>query len=123
MSSTQLDHFAAAALSGLLASRAWTDAEELSAEAYRIARAMMAERGRQHELPDSDITLGDVLNAKLETLDLPLRISKKLATLGLTSVRDLSLTTEKAVREAGLGDESVQEIRQALHRLGLRLST
>lgn len=123
MSSTQLDRFAAAALTGLLSSRAWTDAEELAAEAFRIARAMMAQRSRQHELPDSDVTLGDVLNAKLEILELPLRIRKKLGTLGLITVRDLSLTSEKAVRDAGLGDESVQEIRQALHRLGLRLST
>lgn len=123
MSSTQLDRFAASALTGLLSSRAWTDAEELAAEAFRIARAMMAERNRQQEMPDSDVTLGDVLHAKMEILELPLRITKKLGTLGLTTVRDLSLTSETAIRKAGLGDESVQEIRQALHRFGLRLST
>jgi DNA-directed RNA polymerase alpha subunit len=122
MSSTQLDRFAAAALTGLVSHRAWEDAEELAAEAFRIARAMMSERNRQMEMPDSDVTLGDVLNRKVDKLELPLRITKKLAGIGITAVRDLTLTTEKAVRATGLGDESVREIKQALHRMGLALS-
>jgi DNA-directed RNA polymerase alpha subunit len=73
-------------------------------------------------MPDSDVTLGDVLNRKVDKLELPLRITKKLAGIGITAVRDLTLTTEKAVRATGLGDESVREIKQALHRLGLALS-
>lgn len=122
MSSTQLDHFAAAALSGLIARGATDDAEQLAREAFRIARAMMAEREKQSELPDSDVALGDVLSAPLESLELPLRINRKLAALGITKVRDLTLTTEKAIRNTGLKDESIDEIRQALHRLGLKLA-
>jgi DNA-directed RNA polymerase alpha subunit len=122
MSSTQLDRFAAAALAGLTSNRVWADAEELAAEAFRIGRAMMAERNRQAEMPDSDVMLADVLSAKIESLELPLRITKKLAGIGITRIRDLTLTTEKAVRHTGLGDESVHEIEQALHRLGLALS-
>jgi DNA-directed RNA polymerase alpha subunit len=122
MSSTQLDHFAAAALSGLIARGATDDAEQLAREAFRIARAMMAEREKQSELPDSNVTLGDVLSAPLESLELPLRISRKLAGLGITKVRDLTLTSERAIRNTGLKDESVDEIKQALHRLGLKLS-
>lgn len=122
MSSTQLDHFAAAALSGLVARGSTDDAEQLAREAFRIARAMMAERNRQGELPDSDVALGDVLSAPLERLELPLRIGRKLAGLGITKVRDLTLTTEKAIRNTGLKDESIDEIKQALHRLGLKLA-
>jgi DNA-directed RNA polymerase alpha subunit len=83
---------------------------------------MMAEREKQSELPDSDVALGDVLSAPLERLELPLRINRKLAALGITKVRDLTLTTEKSIRNTGLKDESVDEIRQALHRLGLKLA-
>ncbi len=122
MSSTQLDRFAAAALTGLISNRVWTDAEELAAEAFRIGRAMMAERNRQAEMPDSDVMLADVLNAKVEILELPLRIVKKLAGIDIKNVRDLTLTTEKAIRHTGLGDESVHEIKQALHRIGLALA-
>ncbi|MBK8206606.1 MAG: hypothetical protein IPK87_07380 [Planctomycetes bacterium] len=122
MSSTQLDRFAAAALTGLLARREWDDVEELAADAFRIARAMMAQRLKQQEMPDSDVMLGDVLNEKVEVLDLPLRITKKLEGLGITTVRDLTLTTEKAIRFTGLADESISEINQSLHRLGLTLS-
>lgn len=122
MSSTQLDRFAAAALTGLISNRVWTDAEELAAEAFRIARAMMAERTRQQELPDSNTMLADVLNAKIDVLELPLRIAKKLAGIDIKTVRDLTLTTEKAIRHTGLGEESVHEIKQALHRIGLKLA-
>ncbi len=122
MSSTQLDRFAAAALTGLISNRVWSDAEELAAEAFRIARAMMAERNRQQELPDSNSMLADVLNAKIDVLELPLRIVKKLAGIDIKSVRDLTLTTEKAIRHTGLGEESVHEIKQALHRIGLKLA-
>jgi DNA-directed RNA polymerase alpha subunit len=122
MSSTQLDRFAAAALTGLISNRVWADAEELAAEAFRIGRAMMAERNRQAEMPDSDVMLADVLNAKIEILELPLRIVKKLAGIDIKNVRDLTLTTEKAIRHTGLGDESVHEIKQALHRIGLTLA-
>jgi DNA-directed RNA polymerase alpha subunit len=122
MSSTQLDRFAAAALTGLISNRVWDDAEELAAEAFRIGRAMMAERNRQAEMPDSDVMLADVLNAKIEILELPLRIVKKLAGIDIKNVRDLTLTTEKAIRHTGLGDESVHEIKQALHRIGLTLA-
>lgn len=122
MSSTQLDRFAAAALTGLLSRHEWDDVEALAAEAFRIARAMMAERIKQQEMPDSDVMLGDILNEKIAVLDLPLRITKKLEALGIVSVRDLTLTAEKAIRFTGLGDESISEINQALHRLGLALS-
>jgi len=122
MSSTQLDHFAAAALTGLLAAGEWEDADELSREAFRIARAMMAERLRQHELPDSNSIDADVLSEPLELLELPLRINKKLRALGIERIRDLTLTTEKAIRATGLGDESVNEIREALHRHALALA-
>lgn len=122
MSSTQLDRFAAAALTGLIVRGQFEDAEELAAEAFRIARAMMAQRQKQSELPDSDVMLADVLSAPLEVLELPLRITKKLAQLGITTVRDLTLTTEKAIRQTGLKDESLDEIAQALHRLGVKLA-
>lgn len=123
MSSTRLDKFAAAALTGLLARRDWDDAEAAASEAYRLARAMMAERTRQEELPDSEVALADPLSLPLASLKLALRIEKKLAALGIETVRDLTLTTEKAVRATGLKDESLDEIRQALHRMGLRLGT
>ena len=123
MSSTRLDKFAAAALTGLLARSDWDDADAAAREAYRLARAMMAERARQDELPDSETAMADPMNLPLAALKLNLRIEKKLATLGLETVRDLTLTTEKAVRSTGLKDESVDEIRQSLHRLGLHLGT
>ncbi|MCB9895222.1 MAG: hypothetical protein H6839_12280 [Planctomycetes bacterium] len=122
MSSTQLDLYAAAALQGLLVDREWDDAEELARESFRIARAMMAERLRQSELPDSGLMESDILAEPLEVLDLPLRINKKLRGLGIERVRDLTLTTEKQVRNTGLGDESLAEIRGALHRHGLALA-
>ncbi|MBK9973223.1 MAG: hypothetical protein IPP14_00345 [Planctomycetes bacterium] len=122
MSSTQLDRFAAAALTGLVMRGQIDDAEELAVEAFRIGRAMMAQRQRQSELPDSDVVLADVLSAPMEVLELPMRIGKKLAQLGITSIRDLTLTTEKAVRATGLKDESLDEINQALHRLGVKLA-
>jgi len=122
MSSSQLDHFAAAALQGLLVDRDWDDVEELAREAFRIARAMMAERLRQNELPDSEVMESDILAEPLEVLDLALRITKKLRAIGIERVRDLTLTTERQVRNTGLGDESVAEIRNALHRHGLTLA-
>ncbi len=122
MSSTQLDRFAAAALTGLVMRGQIDDVEELAVEAFRIGRAMMAQRQRQSELPDSDVVLADVLSAPMEVLELPMRIGKKLAQLGITSIRDLTLTTEKAVRATGLKDESLDEINQALHRLGVKLA-
>ncbi len=122
MSSSQLDLFAAAALQGLLIDREWDDAEELAREAFRIARAMMAERLRQNELPDSEVMESDILAEPLEVLDLALRITKKLRAIGIERVRDLTLTTERQVRNTGLGDESVAEIRNALHRHGLTLA-
>lgn len=122
MSSSQLDLFAAAALQGLLVDRDWDDVEELAREAFRIARAMMAERLRQNELPDSEVMESDILAEPLEVLDLALRITKKLRAIGIERVRDLTLTTERQVRNTGLGDESVAEIRNALHRHGLTLA-
>jgi DNA-directed RNA polymerase alpha subunit len=122
MSSTQLDQFAAAALSGLLARRDWPDHEELARTAFSVAKAMMAERTSQNELPDSAANVGDLTAAPLSALELPLRIQKKLATLDIKTVRELTLTTEADIRATGLGDESLQEIRQALHRLGLKLA-
>lgn len=122
MSSTQLDRFAAAALTGLIMRGQFEDVEELATEAFRIARAMMAQRQRQSELPDSDVMLADVMSAPMEVLELPMRISRKLAQLGITTIRDLTLTTEKAVRATGLKDESLDEINQALHRLGVKLA-
>lgn len=122
MSSTQLDRFAAAALTGLIMRGQFEDVEELASEAFRVARAMMAQRQKQSELPDSDVMLADVLSAPIEVLELPMRITKKLAQLGISTVRDLTLTTEKAVRHTGLKDESLDEINQALHRLGVKLA-
>ena len=122
MSSTQLDLYAAAALQGLLIDREWDDVEELARESFRIARAMMAERLQQSELPDSGLLETDILAEPLEVLDLALRINKKLRALGIERVRDLTLTTENQVRNTGLGDESVAEIKGALHRHGLALS-
>ena len=122
MSSSQLDLFAAAALQGLLVDRDWDDVEELAREAFRIARAMMAERLRQNELPDSEVMESDILAEPLEVLDLALRITKKLRAIGIERVRDMTLTTERQVRNTGLGDESVAEIRNALHRHGLTLA-
>lgn len=122
MSSSQLDLFAAAALQGLLVDRDWDDVEELAREAFRIARAMMAERLRQNELPDCEVMESDILAEPLEVLDLALRITKKLRAIGVERVRDLTLTTERQVRNTGLGDESVAEIRNALHRHGLTLA-
>ena len=123
MSSNQLDLYAAAAMQGLLMEREWEDANELAQEAFRIARAMMAERLKQDELPDSDAIDIEILDTKLEVLELPLRIMKKLRGVGIESVRDLTLSTEKSIRETGLGDESLAEIRGALHRHGLALTT
>lgn len=122
MSSSQLDRYAAAAMQSLLADRQWDDADELAREAFRIARAMMAERLRQEELPDSGLIEADVLSEPLELLELPLRINKKLRGIGIELVRDLTLTTESAVRKTGLGDESLAEIKEALHRHGLTLA-
>jgi DNA-directed RNA polymerase alpha subunit len=122
MSSTQLDHFAAAALTGLLSRGEYEDVHELAREAFRIARAMMAERVKQTELPDSNTLAVDVLAEPLELLELPLRINKKLRALGIERVRDLTLTTEKAVLNTGLREESLNEIIEALHRHGLRLA-
>jgi DNA-directed RNA polymerase alpha subunit len=122
MSSSQLDLFAAAALQGLLIDREWDNAEELARESFRIARAMMAERLRQNELPDSEVMESDILAEPLEVLDLALRITKKLRGIGIERVRDLTLTTETQVRRTGLGDESLAEIRNALHRHGLTLA-
>jgi DNA-directed RNA polymerase alpha subunit len=122
MSSTQLDHFAAAALTGLLSHGDYKDIDELAREAFRIARAMMAERLKQTEMPDSSSMETDVLAEPLELLELPLRINKKLRALGIQRVRDLTLTTEKAVLNTGLREESLNEIIEALHRHGLRLA-
>jgi DNA-directed RNA polymerase alpha subunit len=122
MSSTQLDHFAAAALTGLLSHGNYEDVNELAREAFRIAQAMMAERLKQGELPDSNVIETDVLAEPLELLELPLRINKKLRALGIERVRDLTLTTEKAVLNTGLREESLNEIVEALHRHGLRLA-
>lgn len=122
MSSTQLDKFAAAAMQALLTDREWESEEELAREAYRIAQAMMAERLRQDELPDSGSVEVDILAEPLEVLELPLRINKKLRAIGVERVRDLTLTTESAVRKTGLGDESTAEIKEALHRHGLTLA-
>lgn len=122
MSSTQLDRFAAAAMQALLADREWDSADELAREAFRIARAMMTERLRQEELPDSGTLELDVLAEPLELLELPLRINKKLRGIGVERIRDLTLTTEGAVRKTGLGDESLSEIKEALHRHGLTLA-
>ena len=122
VSSTQLDNFATAAMQALLQDREWESPEELARESYTIARAMMAERLRQNELPDSGSIETDVLGAPLELLELPLRINKKLRAIGVERIRDLTLTTETAVRRTGLGDESVAEIKEALHRHGLTLA-
>jgi DNA-directed RNA polymerase alpha subunit len=122
MSSTQLDYFAASALTGLLSRGEYEDVEELAREAFRIARAMMAERVKQTEQPDSNTMAVDVLAEPLELLELPLRINKKLRALGIERVRDLTLTTEKAVLNTGLREESLNEIIEALHRHGLRLA-
>ncbi|MBZ0137408.1 MAG: hypothetical protein K8I27_13660 [Planctomycetes bacterium] len=122
MSSTQLDRFAEAALTALLARGDFDDADALAREAFRIARAMMSERARQDELPDSGLMDSGVLDQKIEKLDLPLRILKKLRGIGIDTIRDLTLTTDKAVRDTGLGDESLAEIRGALHRHGLILA-
>ena len=119
VSSTQLDNFATAAMQALLQDREWESPEELARESYTIARAMMAERLRQNELPDSGSIETDVLGEPLELLELPLRINKKLRAIGVERIRDLTLTTETAVRRTGLGDESVAEIKEALHRHGL----
>jgi DNA-directed RNA polymerase alpha subunit len=122
MSSSQLDRFAAAALTGLLTHGDLEDADELAREAFRIARAMMVERLKQDEMPDSSTMEIDVLSEPLELLELPLRINKKLRALGIERVRDLTLTTEKAVLNTGLGEESLNEIIEALHRHGLKLA-
>ena len=122
VSSTQLDNFATAAMQALLQDREWESPEELARESYTIARAMMAERLRQDELPDSGSIETDVLGEPLELLELPLRINKKLRAIGVERIRDLTLTTETAVRRTGLGDESVAEIKEALHRHGLTLA-
>jgi DNA-directed RNA polymerase alpha subunit len=122
MSSTQLDHFAAAALTGLLSRGEYEDIDELAREAFRIARAMMAERLKQNELPDSSSLEIDILSEPLELLELPLRINKKLRALGVERIRDLTLTTEKAVLNTGLREESLNEIIEALHRHGLKLA-
>jgi DNA-directed RNA polymerase alpha subunit len=122
MSSTQLDKYAAAALTGLLASREWQDEKELAREAFSIATAMMNERRRQMELPDSAILEKTVLSEPLEILELPLRITKKLRTIGIERVRDLTLTTAAQIKKTGLGDESLNEIKEALHRHALRLA-
>ena len=123
MSSTQLDLYAAAAMQGLLIDREWEDVSELARESFRIARAMMAERLQQDELPDSGPIDATILDEKIERLELALRITKKLRGIGITTIRDLTLTTEKSVRDTGLGDESLSEIRNALHRHGLVLAT
>lgn len=122
MSSTQLDKYAAAALTGLLASREWQSKAELAGEAFRIANAMMDERRRQLELPDSAILEQPILSEPLAILELPLRITKKLRGAGIERVRDLTLTTEKSIRDTGLGDESLNEIRESLHRHALKLA-
>lgn len=123
MSSSQLDLFAAAALQGLLIDREWDDAEQLAREAFRIARAMMTERARQDELPDSDALEVGVLEQPIDSLELSLRIVTKLKALGIARVRDLTLTTASQIKNTGLGDESLAEIKGALHRHGLTLST
>lgn len=122
MSSTQLDMYAAAAMQGLLFDRQWDDAEELAREAFRIARAMMAERARQEELPDSGPIDSEVLDENIKRLELALRVVKKLRGIGIETIRDLTLSTEKSIRDTGLGDESLSEIRNALHRHGLTLA-
>lgn len=123
MSSTQLDVFAAAAMQGLLFDREWDDVDELARLSFKIARAMMAERLRQDELPDSGLIESAILDEKVERLELTLRITKKLRGIGIETIRDLTLTTEKSIRDTGLGDESLSEIRNALHRHGLTLAT
>lgn len=122
MSSTQLDRFAAAALTGLLAQRDRPDALELAQEAFRIATAMMEERRRQTELPDSAIFESTVLSMKLDVLELPLRTTTKLHALGIQRVRDLAQATEEQIKGTGLGAESLNEIREALHRHALKLT-
>lgn len=123
MSSSQLDVFAAAAMQGLLFDREWDDVDELARLSFKIARAMMAERLRQDELPDSGLIESAILDEKVERLELTLRITKKLRGIGIETIRDLTLTTEKSIRDTGLGDESLSEIRNALHRHGLTLAT
>jgi DNA-directed RNA polymerase alpha subunit len=122
MSSTQLDMYAAAAMQGLLVDRDWENVEELARESFRIARAMMAERMKQEELPDSGLIESTILDEKIERLELALRITKKLKGIGIETIRDLTLSTEKSIRDTGLGDESLSEIRNALHRHGLVLA-
>lgn len=122
MSSSQLDVFAAAAMQGLLFDREWDDVDELARLSFKIARAMMAERLRQDELPDSGLIESAILDEKVERLELTLRITKKLRGIGIETIRDLTLTTEKSIRDTGLGDESLSEIRNALHRHGLTLA-
>lgn len=123
MSSTQLDMYAAAAMQGLLFDREWEDVDELARQSFKIARAMMAERLRQEELPDSGLIDSAILDEKIERLELALRITKKLRGIGIETIRDLTLATEKSIRDTGLGDESLSEIRGALHRHGLTLAT
>jgi DNA-directed RNA polymerase alpha subunit len=109
-----LDHYAAAALTGLLARKEWPDANALAAEAWHVAKAMLDARAAGNGVDPAD--------DPLENLDVSLRIFKKLRGLGIVSVRDLTRTTPKQVLATGLGDESLQEVRQALHRLGLHLA-
>ena len=123
MSSNQLDMYAAAAMQGLLFDREWEDAEALARESFKIARAMMVERLNQEELPDSGPIDTAILDDKVERLELTLRITKKLRGIGIATIRDLTLSTEKSIRDTGLGDESIAEIRNALHRHGLTLAT
>ena len=66
MSSTQLDLYAAAAMQGLLIDREWEDVSELARESFRIARAMMAERLQQDELPDSGPIDATILDEKID---------------------------------------------------------
>ena len=124
MSESALERFAAAALTGLLARKEWPDRAELAAEAWRIAEAMVEADAKEPESA-AEIT-GDVeppvLGKLLEVLDLPMRVIKKLETLRIRRVHDLTNSTIREIKRIGLEDESVRQIKQALHRHGLKLS-
>ena len=124
MSESALDRFAAAALTGLLAHKECPDRAELAAEAWRIAEAMVEADAKE---PESTAEInGDVeppvLGKLLEVLDLPMRVIKKLETLRIRRVHDLTNSTIREIKRIGLEDESVRQIKQALHRHGLKLS-
>jgi hypothetical protein len=62
------DTFAAAALTGLISSREWPiDSEEAAHYCYRVADAMLSERGNHSEKPNSSPTLTDEERAAILT--------------------------------------------------------